>query len=95
MKDKDHLFLTYRNDEFYRGWHMPGSILIYHEKPIKTFYRAAKELGLGPKNLTGVKFQNYFSQKIFGKWDYLAFYGHSAVKLKMENILPGQFARRF
>ena len=43
MKDKDHLFLTYRNDEFYRGWHMPGSILIYHEKPIKTFYRAAKK----------------------------------------------------
>ena len=84
MKDKNHLFLTYRNDEFYRGWHMPGSILIYHEKPIKTFYRAAKkELGLGPKNLTGVKFQNYFSQKdIRGNGITLLFTAHSAVKLK-------------
>lgn len=65
MKDKNHLLLTYRDDEFYRDcWHVPGSILTYQEKPIQAFFRVAKkELGLEQKDLSGIKFQTYFSYK--------------------------------
>ncbi len=64
MPDKNHILLTYRDDKFYKGWHIPGSILTYQEKPIQALYRMAKkELGLGSKDLAGVKFQTYFSYK--------------------------------
>src|SRR3989344_6415818 len=64
MKDKNNIFLTYRSDKFYKGWHVPGSILTYQEKPIQALYRMAKkELGLEPKDLLGVKFQTYFAYK--------------------------------
>lgn len=62
MKNKNQLLLTYRDDEFYKGWHVPGSILLYGEDPITAFYRAAKkELGLAPKDLLKIKFQTYIS----------------------------------
>lgn len=62
MKDKNNLLLTYRDDEFYKGWHVPGSILLFQEEPLQAFYRMAKkELGLKPKDLAEVKFQTYFN----------------------------------
>lgn len=64
IKEKNRLLLTYRDDESYKGWHIPGSILTYQEKPIQAFYRVAKkELGLKLKDLAKIKFQTYFSYR--------------------------------
>ncbi len=47
MPDEDHILLTYRKDEFYDNWHIPGSMLLTGEHPEKALVRVAKnELGV-------------------------------------------------
>lgn len=47
MPDKDRVLLTYRKDDFYDNWHIPGSILRYKEKPEDAIRRVSrKELSL-------------------------------------------------
>ncbi len=59
MPDKDHVLLTYRDDEFFRGWHIPGSILLYKETIDHAIQRVIKsELKI---KVTKPKFLNYFS----------------------------------
>ena len=61
MPDKDHILLTYRDDEFYKGWHVPGSILRYAETTQDAWKRVAtKELGM---NIGSATFLAYFNYK--------------------------------
>src|SRR3990167_8787178 len=47
MPDPNHVLLTYRDDDFYKGWHIPGSILRYGDSIAKAHQRVASdELGL-------------------------------------------------
>ena len=58
MPDKNHILLTYRKDEFYDGWHIPGSILRYGELVENAYKRVMrKELGM---KILKPKFINYF-----------------------------------
>lgn len=46
MPNPKHILLTYRNDDFYKGWHIPGSILRYHDSIEKAQKRVTSgELG--------------------------------------------------
>jgi len=59
MPDKDHVLLTYRKDEFYDSWHIPGSILRYKESPEDAIKRVCcKELSVKIKKL---QFVGYFN----------------------------------
>ncbi|MDP3999594.1 MAG: NUDIX domain-containing protein [bacterium] len=58
MPDNRRLLLTYRNDEFYKGWHIPGSILRYKENPLDVLKRVSRqELKMKIKS---PRFVNYF-----------------------------------
>ncbi len=58
MSDKNHILLTYRKDEFYDGWHIPGSILRYGELAKNAYERVMKkELGM---KILKPKFIDYF-----------------------------------
>lgn len=58
MPDKNRILLTYRKDEFYDGWHIPGSILRYGELVENAYKRVMrKELGM---KILKPKFINYF-----------------------------------
>ena len=47
MPDNNHVLLTYRKDEVYDNWHIPGSILRYKELPTDAINRVCrKELSL-------------------------------------------------
>lgn len=47
MPDKNRILLTYRKDDFYDNWHIPGSILHYKELPADAINRVSqKELSL-------------------------------------------------
>lgn len=47
MLDKNRVLLTHRKDDFYNGWHIPGSILRYKESPNDAIKRVCqKELSL-------------------------------------------------
>jgi ADP-ribose pyrophosphatase YjhB (NUDIX family) len=60
MPDPDHILLTYRKDEFYDNWHIPGSILWYGEDPLKALHRVAeKELGA---RVAHAEFLHYFNE---------------------------------
>ena len=51
MPDKNHVLLTYRKDEFYDSWHIPGSILRYKETPKDALKRVCrKEISVKIKN---------------------------------------------
>lgn len=43
MPDKNRVLLTYRKDDFYDGWHIPGSIMRHGEEPIDVFKRVCRE----------------------------------------------------
>lgn len=59
MPDKDHILLTYRDDEFYKGWHIPGSILRYSETTKDAWRRVVtEELGM---NIRSAMFKTYFN----------------------------------
>lgn len=59
MPDKNHILLTYRKDEFYDGWHLPGSILRSLESVENAFRRVARsELCV---KVSRPKFTTYFS----------------------------------
>ena len=61
MPDKNHILLTSRNDEFYKGWHVPGSILLYKEKLGHCAMRVAvQELVLLSKDLKHLRFETHF-----------------------------------
>jgi len=63
MPDKNHILLTYRKDEFYDSWHLPGVILRTGEPVENALKRAAKnELGISISNAKK-KFAHYFSYK--------------------------------
>ncbi|MEK9175436.1 MAG: hypothetical protein AAB795_02465, partial [Patescibacteria group bacterium] len=58
MPDPDHILLAYRDDDFYKGWHIPGSILRYGDSILKAQNRIALgELGL---TVSRVRFSTYF-----------------------------------
>lgn len=58
MPDNRRLLLTYREDEFYKGWHIPGSILRYRESLADVFKRIGRqELKMKIKS---IRFVNYF-----------------------------------
>ena len=61
MPDDDHILLTYRKDEFYDHWHIPGSILLTGEHPEKEAIPRVgkKELGIEIKNF---QFMYYFNE---------------------------------
>lgn len=47
MPDKNHILLTYRKDDLYDNWHIPGSFLLYKELPASAANRVCrKELSL-------------------------------------------------
>ncbi|MEK9170263.1 MAG: NUDIX hydrolase [Patescibacteria group bacterium] len=59
MPDKNHVLLTYRKDEFYDSWHIPGSILRYKETPKDALKRVCrKEISVKIKKLRFVGFFN-------------------------------------
>lgn len=59
MPDKNHVLLTYRKDEFYDSWHIPGSILRYKESPKDAIERVCrKEISVKIKKL---RFVGYFN----------------------------------
>ncbi len=59
MPDDQRLLLTYRKDEFYDAWHIPGSILCSGESPADALKRISRqELKL---KITSPRFVNYFS----------------------------------
>ena len=59
MPDKNHILLTYRKDEFYDNWHIPGSILRSYEPVENALKRVARtELGI---TILKKKFATYFS----------------------------------
>src|SRR3989338_1650174 len=61
MPDPKHILLTYREDDFYKGWHIPGSILRYGDSIEKAQKRVAEEeLGI---SLTNIRFTTYFYLK--------------------------------
>lgn len=60
VNNKNQVLVTYRKDEFYDGWHIPGSILRYKEKVEDAYTRVARE-ELGLKQISNVKFERYFS----------------------------------
>lgn len=58
MPDNRRLLLTYRDDEFYKGWHIPGSILRYRESLADVFKRIGRqELKM---KIRRPQFVNYF-----------------------------------
>lgn len=60
MPDSRQILLTYRKDDFYDNWHIPGSILRYDEAPEKAVKRVSiKELGIKISNL---EFVNFFCE---------------------------------
>lgn len=60
MPDDQHLLLTHRKDEFYDGWHIPGSILRYKENPKSVLKRVShQEVGMKIKS---PQFINYFME---------------------------------
>ncbi len=61
MPDKNHVLLTYRDDDFYKGWHIPGSILRYGDTVQSAWRRVANhELGM---HISRVDFLTYFNYK--------------------------------
>lgn len=58
MPDSKHVLLTYRDDDFYKGWHIPGSVLRYDDSIAKAHQRvASSELGV---SISNVHFVTYF-----------------------------------
>lgn len=61
MPDNRRLLLTYREDEFYKGWHIPGSILRYRESLADVFERIGRqELKM---KIRRPRFINYFIER--------------------------------
>lgn len=61
MPDDNHILLTYREDDFYKGWHVPGSILCFHDSIIAAWKRVAiQELGM---KIIKAEFLTYFNYK--------------------------------
>jgi len=59
MPDAEHILLTYRKDEFFNGWHIPGSILLYQETVVHALRRVIRtELKI---KVSKPKFLNYIS----------------------------------
>ncbi|MDE2001605.1 MAG: hypothetical protein KGI60_03535 [Patescibacteria group bacterium] len=60
MPDSNHILLTYRKDQFYDNWHIPGMILRYGEKIRNRLRLVAKdELGMRIKNIRFVGYSEY------------------------------------
>jgi len=58
MPDKNSVLLTYRKDDFYDGWHLPGTILRYGESVEMAYKRVAREeLGI---SILNPKFVSWF-----------------------------------
>ena len=67
MPDKNHLLLTYRKDEFYDGWHLPGSILRSFESVENALKRVARgELGVKVSKPKFVTYFSYFDSREYG-----------------------------
>lgn len=61
MPDPKHLLLTYRKDEFYDNWHIPGMILYHNESVITKLKRVAmNELDIGINNIRFVGYSEYW-----------------------------------
>lgn len=67
MPDNNHILLTYREDEYYKNWHIPGSILCYQETVEEAQKRVAeKELGMSLGDARFVSYFNYFDVREHG-----------------------------
>ncbi|MDP3729712.1 MAG: NUDIX domain-containing protein [bacterium] len=67
MPDEDHILLTYRKDDFYDHWHIPGSILLMNEHPKKAIHRVAKkELGIKVQDFEFINYVTEFSARGHG-----------------------------
>ena len=61
MPDSKHIFLTYRKDEFFDHWCIPGAVLYYNEKISATLTRVIKnKLNIKLKN---INFVGYYESR--------------------------------
>ena len=67
MPDSKHLLLTYRKDEFYDNWHIPGMILRQNEPVHAKLKRVAMgELGIGTSNMRFAGYSEYWDVRHYG-----------------------------
>lgn len=67
MPDSKRVLLTYRKDEFYDNWHIPGMIL-RHNEPVSDKLKnvAKKELGIRIKNVRFAGYTEYWDVRHYG-----------------------------
>ncbi|HEY4499716.1 MAG TPA: NUDIX domain-containing protein [Candidatus Paceibacterota bacterium] len=95
MPDDQHVLLTHRKDEFYDGWHIPGSILRYGEKVEDAFKRVARqELNISISNPSFNYYFVYHGKREFGI--ALLFTAKPKTKIKIgEYFLLSQMPKNF
>lgn len=61
MPDPHHLLLTYRKDEFYDNWHIPGMVLRFNDRVLNRLKRVAKdELDI---RISKIRFIGYYEYR--------------------------------